>query len=81
VRILRPVHRVIYTLGGEYLPDPAMGFGPLPGLAGARSLAGTLHDDDRGFIETSLVRERNRLVDALDQAIELAETVRRGMGR
>ena len=80
VRILRPVHRVIYTLGGEYHPDPAVGFGPLPGLAGARSLAGTMSDDDRGFAETALVRERNRVVDALDAAIERAERVRRAMG-
>ncbi len=72
VRILRPVHRVIYTLGGEYHPDPAVAFGPLPGLAGARSLAGPLSDDDRGFTETSLLRERNRIVDALDQAIRTA---------
>jgi hypothetical protein len=72
VRILRPLHRVIYTLGGEYHPDPAVAFGPLPGLAGARSLAGSLSEDDRGFTETSLLRERNRIVDALDEAIAKA---------
>ncbi|MEO7712220.1 MAG: M28 family peptidase [Gemmatimonadaceae bacterium] len=77
VRILRPVHRVIYTFGGEYHPDPAVAFGPLPGLSGARSLAGPMRDDDRGFTETSLVRETNRVVDALDEAIERAEGVRR----
>lgn len=77
VKILRPVHRVIYTLGGEYHPDPAVGFGPLPGLAGVRSLTGAVRDDDRGFAQVSLVRERNRLVDALDRAIEEAEKVRR----
>jgi hypothetical protein len=69
VEVLRPIHRVLYTLGGEYHPDPAVGFGPLPGLAGARSLASPLSDDDRRFTETSLVRERNRLVDGIDEAI------------
>ena len=81
VRILRPVHRVIYTLAGEYHPDPAVGFGPLPGLSGARSLAGPLSADDRGFTETSLVRETNRIVDALDQAIERAASVKREVSR
>ena len=81
VRMLRPVHRVIYTLGGEYHPDPAVGFGPLPGLSGARSLAGPMGDDDRGFTETSIVRETNRVVDALDQAIERAESVKKEVGR
>ena len=70
VEILRPIHRVLYTLNGEYHPDPAVGFGLLPGLAGARSLADPLSEDDRGFTESSLVRERNRLVEGIERAIE-----------
>ena len=81
VRLLRPVHRVIYTLAGEYHPDPAVAFGPLPGLSSTRSLGGPMRDDDRGFTMTSLVRETNRVVDALDEAIERAELVRREMAR
>ena len=80
VGILRSLHRVTYTLGGEYHPDPAVAFGPLPGFASARSVSGTLSDDDRGFTEVSLLRERNRLVDALDEAITRAEALRRAIG-
>src|SRR5262245_20611512 len=74
VRVLRPLYRVVYTLGGPYHPDPALGFGPLPGLAGASTLAASkAGSDEAGFAEASLIRERNRLIDALDQAIAEAE--------
>ncbi|CAN5803072.1 hypothetical protein BH11GEM2_BH11GEM2_25900 [soil metagenome] len=80
VGILRSLHRVTYTLGGEYHPDPAVAFGPPPGFSSARSVAGTLSDDDRGFPDVSLLRERNRLVDALDEAITRAEALRNVIG-
>lgn len=81
VRILRPVHRVLYTLGGAYHPDPALSFGQLPGLAEMEALAdSTVARDAVRFTRIALVRERNRLVDALDEAIAEGTRVRARLG-
>ena len=70
VAALRPLHRVMYVPLTPYHPDPGVGLGPLPGLAPAEILAQTSRDSDRaGFALPVLMRERNRLVEALDQAI------------
>ena len=76
VRVLRPLHRVVYTLGGAYHPDPAVDFGQLPGLAEAAKVGG---GEDR-FMMIAFVRERNRLVDALDQAIAEAARLQARLG-
>ena len=74
VRVLRPLHRVLYTLAGPYHPDPAVSLGQLPGLAPLEVwVESELGSDARGFIETTLVRERNRLEAALRQSLERAE--------
>ncbi|MEO7963548.1 MAG: M28 family peptidase [Gemmatimonadaceae bacterium] len=77
VRILRPMHRVTYTLSGAYHPDPAVSFGLLPGLAEVRTLASAPAGSDLArFAEVTLVRERNRLIDALDASLALAEMLK-----
>ena len=80
VRILRPVHRVVYTLGGAYHPDPAVDFGQLPGLAELHTASTGPGGDAARFASIALVRERNRLVDALDQSIAEAERVTANTG-
>ena len=73
VRILRPIHRVLYTLAGAYHPDVAVEVGLLPGLAPVQVLASAEPGSDRyGFAQATLVRERNRLLGALDRSLEEA---------
>jgi Iap family predicted aminopeptidase len=74
VRIMRPLHRVLYSPSSPFHPDSGLEGGPLPGLAPV----GTLSSADPGsdayrFAEVTLVRERNRLLEALDEAIDHAE--------
>jgi hypothetical protein len=77
VDILRPLHRVLYTLLGAYHPDPATGQGDLPGLNPIGMLTSQGTDSDRyRFAEITLLRERARLLEALDQATASAERLR-----
>jgi len=67
LRVLRPVYRVLYNPLDPYHPDPGINSTLLPGLAPVSILAAEDPGSDRYlFAETSLVRERNRLVEALD---------------
>jgi N-acetylated-alpha-linked acidic dipeptidase len=69
VRTLRPVLRVMYQERGPYHQDLALEHPLLPGLA-----------SDPGaseFMRAHLVRETNRLIDHLDQALLEAEAVER----
>ena len=76
VAVLRPLHRVMYVPLNAYHPDPGVGLGPLPGLAPARILSSEdAGGDRRGFAATGLARERNRLVEAIDQALSTAVAV------
>ncbi len=76
VAVLRPLHRVMYVPLNAYHPDPGVGLGPLPGLAPARILSSEdAGSDRRGFAATGLARERNRLVEAVDQALSTAVAV------
>ena len=76
VAVLRPLHRVMYVPLNTYHPDPGVGLGPLPGLAPARILSSEdAGSDRRGFAATGLVRERNRLIEAVDQALSTAVAV------
>jgi len=77
VEILRPLHRVLYTQLGPYHPDPATGQGSLPGLNAVEILVVEDPGSDRyHFAETTLLRERARLQEALDQATAAAERLR-----
>ncbi len=76
VRVIRPVLRVTYQEYGPYQQDPALEVPKLPGLEALATLeslpvAGDLY----GFSRTSLVRERNRILDHLDQALAEARAL------
>ena len=74
VAILRPLHRVLYTLLGPYHPDPAETMGALPGLNAVDMLTANDPATDRyRFALTTLQRERARILEALDEAQAEAE--------
>ena len=75
VRILRPLHRVLYSPSDPYHPDPGLDSSALPGLSPLRTLATSDPGSDAyRFAEVTLWRERNRLLEALDTSID--ETLR-----
>ena len=77
LRVLRPVHRVLYTLGGSYHPDPSVNLGPLPGLGPVDRLAEAEPGSHRYEVtRRTLVRERNRVNEALQRSLERAERLR-----
>lgn len=69
VRTLRPVLRVMYQERGPYHQDLALEHPLLPGLAS--------DPDPSGFARAHLVRETNRLLDYLDQALSEGEALER----
>ena len=74
VAILRPLHRVLYTLLGPYHPDPAVSEGTLPGLNAVEMLAANDPSTDRyQFARTTLLREVPRILEALDDAQAAAD--------
>ena len=74
MRLLRPLYRVMYTVSGEFHPDPAVDFGLLPGFRAAAILGEAEPNSDRaGFARAELIRERNRLMAAMHRSIEVAE--------
>jgi hypothetical protein len=74
VALLRPLHRVLYTLLGPYHPDPAVSEGSLPGLNSVKMLAANEPSTDRyQFALTTLRRELPRILEALDTARVRAE--------
>ncbi|MDR7417894.1 MAG: M28 family peptidase [Armatimonadota bacterium] len=67
----RLINPVLYTVEGPYDHDPALQAPMLPGLQAVKRLAGLdPQSDDYGFLRTRLVRERNRVSDALQNASE-----------
>lgn len=72
-RILNPA---LFTVDGPYEMDPALQLPVLPGLAPLRELAKMdSASDDYQFLLTKLRRQRNRIEDALVQAVELANSL------
>jgi hypothetical protein len=72
--ISRIINPVLYTVEGPYDHDPALQAPMLPGLQGVRRLAALdPNADEYGFLRTRLVRERNRIADALQSAAEHIE--------
>jgi hypothetical protein len=75
-RLTRIVNPALFTIDGPYEMDPALQLPVLPGLRQVAELAklqpGT---NEYGFLRTKLVRQRNRVHDALLQATELAESL------
>ena len=77
LRVLRPVHRVLYTLNGSYHPDPSVNLGPLPGLRAVEALAESEPGSHRHEVtRRTLVRERNRVHEALETSLERARRLR-----
>ena len=82
VAILRPIHRVLYTLLGPYHPDPAVSEGPLPGLNPVEMLATNDPSTDRyQFARTTLLRELPRVLEAIDDSQDMAESLLEALGR
>lgn len=75
-RILNPV---LYTIDGPFEVDPALQLPLLPGLAPMRELAvlDPVSDAYR-FLQTKLLRQRNRTDLALREAAMLADTIASG---
>jgi len=74
MRLSRILNPVLYTVEGPYHHDPALQVPLLPGLQRVRALARLDPASDAyGFLRTRLVRERNRVADALQAAIEHVE--------
>lgn len=68
--VTRIVNSALFTIDGPYEFDPALQLPVLPGLAGMRELA--MLDpasDEFRFLWTRLIRQRNRIHDALMQAV------------
>jgi N-acetylated-alpha-linked acidic dipeptidase len=82
VGILRPLHRVLYTLLGPYHPDPAVSEGALPGMNPVEMLVENDPSTDRHqFARTTLLRERARILEAIDESQARAERLLAGLNR
>lgn len=74
VAVIRPLHRVLYTLLGPYHPDPAVSEGTLPGLKAVEMLASNDPSSDRYRMAlTTVRRELARILEAIDLAQSRAE--------
>lgn len=74
--ISRIINPVLYTVEGPYDHDSALQVPMLPGLQAVRRLAALdERSDEYGFLRTRLVRERNRVADALANAAEHVEVM------
>ena len=72
----------MYVPLNDYHPDPGVSLGPLPGLAPAWILAEEEAGSDRcGFALPVLVRERNRLIEAVDEALLVGGSLKEELGR
>ncbi|HEX7101743.1 MAG TPA: M28 family peptidase [Nitrolancea sp.] len=75
-QITRVINPVLFTINGPYEMDPALQMGILPGLAQTQQLiALDPKSDDYHFLRTKLVRQKNRIEDALEQAVKIAASL------
>jgi len=75
-RLTRIVNPALFTIEGPYEMDPALQLPVLPGLAPMERLVGMEpSSDDYHFLLTWLRRQRNRIEDALSDAIEVTESL------
>jgi len=82
VAVLRPLHRVLYTLLGPYHPDPAVSEGALPGFNAVDMLVANHPSTDRyRFALTTLLREEARILEAIDDAQRAADRLLEQLGR
>jgi hypothetical protein len=75
LRVTRIVNPALFTIDGPSEMDPALQLPVLPGLAPMRELA-TLDpvSSEHRFLLTKLARQRNRIQDALDQAVRVLDS-------
>ncbi len=74
--LTRIVNPVLFTVNGPYDMDPALQMGVLPGLSGIQQLVNLDPESSHyRFLKTKLVRQRNRVEDALVQATMLARSL------
>lgn len=77
IELGRIVNPVLYTATSDTDQDPALQLPMLPALQGARQLADLdPHSNAYGFLKTRLLRERNRVEDALQRATAAAQELR-----
>ncbi|HEX7002943.1 MAG TPA: M28 family metallopeptidase [Trueperaceae bacterium] len=75
LRASQSLLNVYFTVRGRYHHDPAVTFPLLPGLRDVKRLAATkAGSEERLFLRTYLIRERNRVTDALLTAAEELES-------
>jgi hypothetical protein len=75
-RLTRIINPVLFTIDGPYEMDPALQLPVLPGLAPMQTLASLDPEtSDYQFLLTKLRRQKNRIEDALLEAIELSESL------
>lgn len=72
LRLSRLLNPVLFSIAGPYEFDPALQMPVLPGLARTSELP-SLTGNDRGFLKTELVRQRNRITDTLQMATDLID--------
>jgi aminopeptidase YwaD len=76
--VLRPIHRIMFVPGSDHHPDPGVYGSPLPGLEPARILAEETPDSDRyGFALAQLIRERNRILEAIAESMHAVDDLER----
>ncbi len=72
LRVTRIINPALFTVDGPFEMDPALQLPVLPGLAPMRELAALdPASSEYRFLLTSLVRQRNRIEDALEQAVRV----------
>lgn len=73
-KVTHQINPALYTIAGPFEFDPALQLPILPGLSPVKKLA-TLEfeSDDYFFLQTSMIRQRNRIEAALLEASELIE--------
>lgn len=76
--VSRMINPALFTVAGPFEMDPALQLPILPGLAPMRELAALKPDsDEHRFLWTQLVRQRNRIEEALLMATGLLESLER----
>jgi hypothetical protein len=63
---------MLFTIAGPYEFDPALQMPVLPGLARTSELP-KLTGNTYEFLKTELVRQRNRIADTIQAAVELID--------
>jgi N-acetylated-alpha-linked acidic dipeptidase len=71
VRLTHELNSALYTKSGRFDQDPAAALPVLPSLARAKDLSALPREaDEFGFLETELIRGRNRIESVLRDAID-----------